>query len=115
MAHKLTICETEVEIEWTMATARRYSFRSSKHGIKPNFQAFSDREKAPSAYVECLWLLLPSVEFSKYATPEDLAATIDHEKDSESIVAAVIGCVSEMVTSAEKKSSLKNGDSSASS
>ena len=111
MNNKLTIGGREIEIAWTQEAARRFSFRASKHKIKLDGKAFSDPSRAASAYVECLWLLLPSDEFVKHASAEDLAATIDHDMESESIVEAVLSCVSEMVADAEKKSSLKSGHS----
>lgn len=97
-----------IEIEWNQAAARRLSFRASKHNVRVSFADFTDPSKAHSAYIETLWLLLPADEFSKYATPEDLSAAIDHDTESESIVAAVIDCVMQMSTDAEKKSNSVN-------
>jgi predicted nucleotidyltransferase len=101
---KTIIGGKEVEIEWNQATARRLSFRASKHGINVSFADFTNPQKAHAAYVETMWLLLPPDEFSKHATPEDLSATIDHDTESESIVAAVLDCVLQMKPDAEKKS-----------
>lgn len=109
MTHKLTIGGQEIEIGWTQEAARRFAFRASKHKIKLDGEAFTDPSRAASAYVECLWLLLPAGEFGKHATPEDLAVAIDHDTESESVVAAVLACVGDMVADAEKKTSLTSG------
>lgn len=101
---KTIIGGKEVEIEWNQAAARRLSFRASKHGINVSFADFTNPQKAHSAYVETLWLLLPTDEFSKHATPEELSAAIDHDTESESIVATVLDCVMQMKPDAEKKS-----------
>lgn len=109
MTHKLTIGGREIEIGWTQESARRWDFRKSKHGIKIDGKAFTNPARATSAYVECLWLLLPPAEFCKYMAPEELAVVIDHESEAEAIVSGVLSCLTEMVADVEKKSSLKNG------
>jgi len=109
MKHKLTIGGKEVEICWNQQTARAFTHRLQKHKVGIAFSDFRDPARAEYAYTAALWCLLPEDEFEKYKSSERLAVAIDPEIDMESIVAAVLACVSEIVVDAEKKSSSKNG------
>lgn len=103
MASVVTIEGREVEISWTVASRNRMDYRA-RHGVRfPSFSDFVRPEKSFAAYMDALWLLLPEDEFTRHKTPEDLASKIDHDKDVERIVTAVLAVVSSMLVTAEKK------------
>jgi hypothetical protein len=114
MTHKVTIDGREVDIAWNQGTARRLGFRAAKHGVELDGKALFDPKRAAAAYVETLWLMLPPEEFSRHATPEDLASVIDHETESPAIVSAVLNAIGEMMADDEKKTPSANTPSPAS-
>lgn len=112
--HTVTINGRPVVVAWNQGAQRRLVFRASKHEIKVDARSLFTPAKAAAAYVELLWLLLPPDEHARYASPEDLAAVIDHENDSPAIVAAVLDVVGQMFADVEKKTSSANTHSPAS-
>jgi hypothetical protein len=115
MTSTIEIDGRTVSVEWNQGAARRFGFRAAKHGIKLDVRGLFDPARADSAYVEALWLMLPPDEHARHATPEDLAAAIDHKTQADAIVQVVLHAIGEMTADAEKKTTSKNTPSPGSS
>lgn len=105
----VTIGGGEIPIEWNQGVARRFAFRLSKHKIKFEKGAFGDPQRAHSAYLEFLFLVLPPAVYERYSSAEDFATSEEWtEAQAVQIGEAVAACMQEMDADAEKKRSLQS-------
>lgn len=100
--HTITIGGKTVSITWNQGVARRLSFRASSIGGGPSFADFSHPQKAASAIVTFLWLLLPPEVHRRFPTPEDLYADIA-ETEAPAIHAGILSVVREMFPDEDEK------------
>jgi hypothetical protein len=111
MIHKVTIAGRELSLEWSQETAKRYSFRMGEVGGEPTVKQLSNPRTVTTALFKVLWGLLPPMEFTRYATPEELFVAVDHENEGEAIYEAIKGIFEDRFVSPEKKSTSKKSPS----
>lgn len=103
MSNTIKIAGREVELAWTNEVQKRFAYRAALVDHLPKFADLANPRKAAAAYAIMLWLLLPPEEHARHATPEDLFAVIDHDTEAKAICDAVIAVLTDMLPTAEKK------------
>lgn len=110
MSHEVIIDGRKVALEWTQETARRFEFRIGDVGGEPTGKQLSSARTAQTAIFKILWALLPTGEFARHATPEDLFVITDND-EAPAIFAAISAIYQERFPSAEKKTTLTTSPS----
>ena len=103
MSHQCVIAGRTVSLEWTQETAKRFAFRMGEVGGEPTGRQLTNPRTVATALFKVLWGLLPTAEFQKHPTPEDLFIAVDHESEAEAIFAAINGIYQDRFPSEEKK------------
>ena len=115
MEHQVKIGGRGITLRWTQETAKRFDYRLGQIGGHPTQRELTGAKTRDAAACKLLWALLPPAELAAYPTPEDLFVAIDQETEGAELGKALAGVYQEMVADAEKKRSLRNSPSPASS